>query len=772
MDPVPRGWKDWALCAALVIAAGLVWYWRLIEPATIVGTGPALDANSASDLQLYSYGMWHRAPPRADSLWLWNPYQLAGHPFLATLLNGVLYPPAWLARLLPTPAALEASNLLHMAAAGIFTFWYARTIALGTAAALLAAISFMFSGFIGGEAAWFTPAVGSAIWLPLGMLAIEKLFATQRMLWSVPLAIAVGMPILSGWVQSWVYSLYLLGGYTALRLGLVLRERGQARQASRLALLAALGALAGVALAAAQLLPSLELMSLGPRRPDSLSVSRILALGPVTPAELLRQLTDGSPGYGRFAYVGLAALVLAPLACFVRIERFRALFLAAVALFSLGVVAASSSDWFEFYLYLPGGGLFRKPQRILYLFAFSMAVLSGIGFDSLRRESRLSDRARLSLLAGAAGLVVIVAQLAGTLQLRSALCLLLMVAAAGAIRCFGARGRALASIVLLSAVLGDLVGALRNPYMHPFHQTTGIDRAEAVFEYLRKHQGHYRSYLHDESYFRFSLMPKQGTLRGVYAVGDYEPLSTQRHKEFFAALEGDPERGAGRYTFTGRLVADPAKDSFLMLDLLSVRYIVGHRGTDFESKLRERGGWRRVMLSRKGGFVLYERNRPLPRAYFAGRGVAAASSEEAIERVSSTEFDPWREVVIEGEVPPLPMRGKALAGRIVSARLLSYEGERVVVGVEARGPGYLVLTDSYYPGWQATVDGEAVEIERANGLFRAVRVSGGKHRVVFEYRPASFRVGSAISLTSGAVLLAILISARRRASQAGLPRVP
>ena len=209
-----------------------------------------------------------------------------------------------------------------------------------------------------------------------------------------------------------------------------------------------------------------------------------------------------------------------------------------------------------------------------------------------------------------------------------------------------------------------------------------------------------------------------------------------------------------------------------MLDLLSVRYIVGHRGTDFESKLRERGGWRRVMLSRKGGFVLYERNRPLPRAYFAGRGVAAASSEEAIERVSSTEFDPWREVVIEGEVPPLPMRGTALAGRILSARLLSYEGERVVVGVEARGPGYLVLTDSYYPGWQATVDGEAVEIERANGLFRAVRVSGGKHRVVFEYRPASFRVGSAISLTSGAVLLAILISARRRASQAGLPRVP
>ena len=122
------------------------------------------------------------------------------------------------------------------------------------------------------------------------MLAIERLFATERVVWSVPLAIAVGMPVLSGWVQSWAYSLYVLAGYTALKIVLVHRDTREAGRTARLASLAAFGAVAGVALAAAQLIPSLELMSLGPRRPGSLSVSRILVLGPTGVPEMPPEL--------------------------------------------------------------------------------------------------------------------------------------------------------------------------------------------------------------------------------------------------------------------------------------------------------------------------------------------------------------------------------------------------------------------------------------------------------------------------------------------------
>jgi hypothetical protein len=702
--------------------------------------------------------MWHRGPPDEDSLWLWNPHQVAGHPYLATLLNGVLYPPAWLARLLPTPAAIEALSVFHIAAAGIFTFLYARAIALGTVAALLAAIGFMCSGFVGGEAAWFPPAIGSAVWLPLGMLAIERLFATQRIAWSVPLAIAIGMPVLSGWVQSWVYSLYVLGGYTALRIALDYRETREAGRTAKLASFAAFGAVAGVALAAWQLVPSLELMSLGPRRPGSLSVSRILVIGPTSPIELLRQATDGSPGFGRYAYVGLAALVLAPLACFVRRDRFRALFLAAIAGFALLVVGASSSDWFELYLYFPGGGLFRKPQRILYLWAFAMSVLSGIGLDSLRKKSALSEPAQLLLLAAMGAAVIGSAWLADSLRLRSAVCLLVSLGAAASLILRGGRVRTLASIVLLAAVLVDLVGALRNPYLHPIHETTEIDRASGVFAYVKRHQGFDRSYLHDETFLHYDLMPKQGTLRGLYLVRDYEPLSRRAHKDFFAAIEGDRERKTGILTFTGRLIADPTKDSFRMLDLMSVRYAVAREGSAFAAALSRRGGWRLVDFDEAGPFRLFEREEVLPRAYLSERIQLVATPEEALRIVSGPSFDPWREVVIEGDGPTSPGRP---ATPIVPARIVSYEPERVVVDVVAERPGHLVLTDSDYPGWEARVDGELIEIERANGLFRAVPVDPGQHQVVFEFRPLSIRIGAALSLTSGVLLVSLVVYDRR-----------
>ena len=70
-------------------------------------------------------------------------------------------------------------------------------------------------------------------------------------------------------------------------------------------------------------------------------------------------------------------------------------------------------------------------------------------------------------------------------------------------------------------------------------------------------------------------------------------------------------------------------------------------------------------------------------------------------------------------------------------------------------PGYLVLTDTYYPGWQATVDGTPVEILPANHAFRAVPLDSGEHRVVFEYDPLSFRLGAWI--TVGAWLLVMVM---------------
>jgi hypothetical protein len=83
---------------------------------------------------------------------------------------------------------------------------------------------------------------------------------------------------------------------------------------------------------------------------------------------------------------------------------------------------------------------------------------------------------------------------------------------------------------------------------------------------------------------------------------------------------------------------------------------------------------------------------------------------------------------------------------IGAAAILKYEAEHVIVQTTTDTPGYLILTDTHYPGWAATLDGQPATIEPAYGLFRAVAIPAGAHTVEFRFEPASLKVGAAITL--------------------------
>jgi uncharacterized membrane protein YfhO len=87
-------------------------------------------------------------------------------------------------------------------------------------------------------------------------------------------------------------------------------------------------------------------------------------------------------------------------------------------------------------------------------------------------------------------------------------------------------------------------------------------------------------------------------------------------------------------------------------------------------------------------------------------------------------------------------------------KIVSYEPERVIIEADLASEGYLILTDTYYPGWRARVDGKESPIMRANLLFRAISLPAGQHEVEFSYEPASSKIGAAVSL---ATLLAIVV---------------
>ena len=159
---------------------------------------------------------------------------------------------------------------------------------------------------------------------------------------------------------------------------------------------------------------------------------------------------------------------------------------------------------------------------------------------------------------------------------------------------------------------------------------------------------------------------------------------------------------------------------------------------------------------------VYRNPSALPRAFLVDRQVVAPSAEAARDTVADASF-PVRDVAVTeqriegiaqasqssrgsgGASPRLPSPGDAV--------IVEYGEERVVVGTDADRRALLVLTDTWFPGWKASVDGRDVPIERVDYLIRGVPVPAGKHEVEFRYEPASWRAGWIVSLLA---LIAIL----------------
>jgi hypothetical protein len=152
--------------------------------------------------------------------------------------------------------------------------------------------------------------------------------------------------------------------------------------------------------------------------------------------------------------------------------------------------------------------------------------------------------------------------------------------------------------------------------------------------------------------------------------------------------------------------------------------------------------------------VIYENRSYVPRAVVVPDAVAVPDGVSAQDRLLHGPFDPLRQVVVESSGAPTGTGSVSVAGQ---AEVVHDGSQLVTVRATAPAGGYLVLSDPYYPGWRAFVDGEEVELFRANYLFRAVALPSGEHDVTFVFDPSSFRLGATISAAGlGAAALLVV----------------
>lgn len=159
---------------------------------------------------------------------------------------------------------------------------------------------------------------------------------------------------------------------------------------------------------------------------------------------------------------------------------------------------------------------------------------------------------------------------------------------------------------------------------------------------------------------------------------------------------------------------------------------------------------------------LYENTRTLGRAYLMFDSTTAASSDEALAQVMSQSFDGLRTVILEraqGWQAFLDLKN-SLPGR--SVKLSVNRPNLVEMNIDAPADAILVLTDTFFPGWIARIDGQDAEILHANYLFRAVAVKKGIHHVAFIYQPNSVLIALVLWVLGALAAVVLLFKNRVR----------
>ena len=739
-------------------------YHRALTPGWVIG-----------DLDLLFYMVPYRAYlvqawGAGDWLPLWNSHIFLGAPFLANIQGSPLYPQNFLLALMPVPLGIDWLVAVHVGIAGAGMYLYClKALRLRRAGSMVAGLVLMFGALMFSHVGHFN-LMNTLAWTPWAMLATDRAAVSPTPARLAALSVVIALVILAGHTQLAYYTLLLVMGVGAARLWTIAVRRRLPLQALKTVVLLAGSIGLGVALTAVQLIATLELAGLSIRAgglthdaASSYSLPIQGFVGDLLPDYAAEHQSEFATS------VGAAVLPLMALALVMRWRRPRVFIWALLGLLGLVVAFGPRAKLYDFlYVLLPGFNSFRVPARALVFATIAAAVLSGYGVLTAQQLAQAWRRPRLrpAVVSASATATVVAAipiatawlvLLAGNpqhgplkvfppLQVQNLATMAGFAVAATAVLGAGLMWHRAVLGLLPVVVFVDLVLLAGHTYpMNPVPDQVlaapamtaslfphslderhlslvpidaGFQPASAVPAGLSPiDQAKYEWLLRQEEAQAPNLSLMEGTLDADGYDGGVLPLRS--YITFRAPLL--PPGGANPPDFMTRLVTSRVQDPG-WLDLTGVTTVVTVAGND----PNQSGSNRLVPVAHVGNLVA------------------------------------WR---VSG---PLPARAHLENGR--AAHILSDTGERVVVRLPDGASGRLILADTYYPGWIASVDGRTVSIQRYAGYLRAVDLPPNATEVVFEYRPSWLLPGMLVSGTALLVTLVLLVLTPVRELRARLRR--
>ncbi|MBX9722020.1 MAG: YfhO family protein [Candidatus Obscuribacterales bacterium] len=240
------------------------------------------------------------------------------------------------------------------------------------------------------------------------------------------------------------------------------------------------------------------------------------------------------------------------------------------------------------------------------------------------------------------------------------------------------------------------------------------------------------------------------SVNAMYGISDFRSQNVMVPARYFNFMKqaGAELRELCVYVFNSKLGKE--------IDLASVKYVIAQHPSEIGLDPK-----RFKLVKNCNGYInVYENLQALPEAYMVHNVISADSPEKALHIISSPEFNPQTDAVVESKLNlQKPMNGTVWTPSVKVERV---NPNKIDIKVSTKSPGVLILTDTYFPGWEMTVDGHSQEILPANGMFRGAALDAGQHDVVFSYRPRSFEKGLMIFGGFSAVLLLLLVFMPRR----------
>ncbi len=713
----------------------------------------------------------------------WNPYIFGGMPYIEAFHGDIFYPLSYpFKRFMPLERGLGWSLFWHIYLAGIFMYLAARQFKLGKTASIVSGVAYMFAPYL---VSLVAPGHDGKIFVttlfPLVILFIERGFETRPLLNFSMLGLVIGLIILSPHAQMSYFTLWGTALYTLYKMVMAYLDTKAPLKFVWPGSLAAYAVVIALLLSAIQFYPGYYYTTHFSPRADtkrgwdwatSWSMHAEEGMNLLIP-EFSGANTEkpGTYYWGKNAFkdnseaVGAVTFFLGLLGFLISRKRER-WFFGGLALFAFTYGLGASTPLFSLYFLIPKVDSLRAPSMIMFLFAFSFALLAGFGVHHLltaKDESVKQTQKFRYVLWGIPGLFLLLALLfsAAGRGMISAWCsmfysdagrqmvqqnvsrfdlailnlpaiqsgawIAFFVTLLAACAIWLVRERKMAAGIMLALAALIVIDGMR--FNSRFIGTTDAKEYfsdNAMTQYLRTNAEDWR--------VLNLTQPKDDQLpyHHIDVPVGYHGNQLRWYDDLIGSLEI-------------KNIYNPR-----VMNLLGTKYLLNETGSEIPPNFF--GPAPVKVASQYGRAQLVENDNAFPRVYLAHQYKVISDRQQIYPAVLNGTDDLRQTVYLEEE--PGMQFGSASSGD--SAWVTSRVGDHVTVGVKTANPQLLVMTETWFDAWQVTIDNQPAKLLRAYGALRAVAIPAGNHEVKFVFQSSRYAKGKMMTQATVAYLVLIV----------------